>query len=120
MGYVSKVGPNFSEITTLIDPTMNIGAMVSSTQEIGVAEGSAEYIHDNKLRLSYLDNETEVKKGDMIETSGYGDIYPKGIVIGYVDEVIPESHGLSTYATVTPSVDFAQLKKLYIIKEFTD
>lgn len=120
VGYVSKVGPNFSEITTLIDPTMNIGAVVSSTQEIGVAEGQADYIHENKLHLSYLDNETKVKKGDIIETSGYGDIYPKGLVIGYVDEVALESHGLSTYATVTPAVDFTQLKKLYIITSFTD
>ena len=89
-------------------------------QGIGVAEGMAEHIHENKLKVSYLDNETTVKYNDIVETSGYGDIYPKGIVIGYVDEVVPESHGLSTYATIRPAVEINQLKKLYIIKEFSE
>ncbi|MBQ2910701.1 MAG: rod shape-determining protein MreC [Clostridia bacterium] len=120
VGYVSKVGPNFAEITTVLDPSMKIGALISRTQEIGVAEGMAEYIHENKLKLSYLDNETTAKYNDVVETSGYGDIYPKGLVIGYVDEVVPESHGLSTYATVRPAVELSQLKKLYIIKEFSE
>ncbi|MBQ6867801.1 MAG: rod shape-determining protein MreC, partial [Clostridia bacterium] len=61
VGYVSKVGPNFAEITTVLDPSMKIGALISRTQEIGVAEGMAEYIHENKLKLSYLDNETTAK-----------------------------------------------------------
>ena len=120
VGYVSKVGPNFSEITTVLDPSMKIGALISRTQEIGVAEGMAEHIHENKLKVSYLDNETTVKYNDIVETSGYGDIYPKGIVIGYVDKVVPESHGLSTYATIRPAVEINQLKKLYIIKEFSE
>ena len=120
VGYVSKVGPNFAEITTVLDPSMKIGAIISQTQEIGVAEGMAEYIHENKLKVSYLDNETKAKYNDIVETSGYGDIYPKGIVIGYVDQVVPESHGLSTYATIRPAVEINQLKKLYIIKDFSE
>ena len=120
VGYVSKVGPNFAEITTVLDPSMKIGALISQTQEIGVAEGVAEYIHENRLKVSYLDNETKAKYNDIVETSGYGDIYPKGLVIGYVDQVIPETHGLSTYATIRPAVELTQLKKLYIIKDFSD
>ena len=56
----------------------------------------------------------------MVETSGYGDIYPKGIVIGYIDEIKDESHGLSKYAVITPAVDFSKLQKVYVIKDFED
>lgn len=120
VGYVTKVGPNFSEITAITDPTTKIGAIVSETQEIAVAEGDAEYIKENKLRLSYLDNDTEAKKRHVVETSGYGDIYPKGLVIGYIEEIKPETHGLSSYAVINPAVEFTKLKKVYVIKEFTN
>ena len=120
VGYVSKVGPNFSEVTTVIDPAISIGARVSQSQEIVVAEGSSSLTYEKKLRLSYLDNDTESEVRDVGETSGYGDIYPKGIVIGYIDEIKDESHGLSKYAVITPAVDFSKLQKVYVIKDFED
>ena len=117
---VAEVGPNFAEVTTVIDPAISIGARVSQSQEIVVAEGSSSLTYEKKLRLSYLDNDTESEVRDVVETSGYGDIYPKGIVIGYIDEIKDESHGLSKYAVITPAVDFSKLQKVYVIKDFED
>ena len=54
----------------------------------------------------------------MVESSGYGGIFPKGLLIGSITEVLPESHGLSTYAKIQPAVDLDELKKVYSINSF--
>ena len=119
VGYVSKVGYDFAEITVITDPSMKIGVIVTQPQEVAVAEGNAEFIGDGQMRLSYLSNETAAKIMDIVETSGYGDIFPKGLTIGYIDEIAPEVHGMSTYGIINTAVDFTKLKRLYVIKEFS-
>ena len=118
MGYVSSVGYNFCEAKPVTDLSMSIGAIVSRTRETVVAEGSYELSEQGLLRLSYLKNDSDVLVGDMVESSGYGGIFPKGLLIGSITEVLPESHGLSTYAKIQPAVDLDELKKVYIIKSF--
>lgn len=118
MGYVSSVGYNFCEVKPITDLSMSIGAIVSRTRETVVAEGSYELAEQGLLRLSYLKNDSDVLVGDMVESSGYGGIFPKGLLIGSITEVLPESHGLSTYAKIQPAVNLDGLKKVYIIKSF--
>lgn len=118
MGYVSAVGSNFCEVKPVTDLSMSIGAIVSRTRETVVAEGSYELSEQGLLRLSYLKNDSDVLVGDMVESSGYGGIFPKGLLIGSVTEVLPETHGLSSYAKIQPAVDLDGLKKVYIIKSF--
>ena len=40
------------------------------------------------------------------------------LLIGTITEVLPESHGISTYAKVKPAAQLDSLKKVYIIKSF--
>ena len=53
-----------------------------------------------------------------METSGLGGLFPKGLLIGAVVRVETEEHGISNYAVVRPAVDFAGLKRVFIIKDF--
>lgn len=117
-GYVSAVGSNFCEVRPVTDLSMSVGATISRTRETVVAEGSYELCEEGMLRLSYLKNDSDVLAGDAVETSGYGGVFPKGLLIGWVAEVLPESHGLSAYAKVRPAADLSQLKKVYIVKSF--
>ena len=45
-------------------------------------------------------------------------IFPKGIVIGEIQEIIEES-GAITYAKITPAVDFRRIEEVLIITEET-
>lgn len=118
MGYVSTVGLNFCEVKPVTDLSLKVGAVVSRTREVVVAEGSFDLAEEGLLRLSYLKNDSDVLVGDTVETSGYGGVFPKGLLIGTITEVLPESHGISTYAKIRPAVDLSALKKVYIIKSF--
>ena len=110
---------NSCQVKPITDVSVKMGAVVSRTREVVVAEGSFELAGDGLLRLSYLQNDSDVLVGDTVETSGYGGIFPKGLLIGTITEVLPESHGISTYAKIQPAVDLTALKKVYIVKSFT-
>ena len=52
--------------------------------------------------------------GDVVLTSGIGGVYPKGIRVGTVSEVMTSS-GSGVNAIVTPAVDFLHLEEVMVI-----
>ena len=119
VGYVSEVGVNYSQVVEIIDRIAKVACVVSRTRETVVAEGNFELSGEGLLRLSYLKNGTDIQKGDLVETSGYGGMYPKGLAVGRVREVLPESHGISSYAVVEPTVDLSSLTYVFVVKDYT-
>lgn len=118
VGYVSELGTTWCNITTLLDSSCEVGALVTRTQDIGVMEGDFSLAADGKAKVSYLSNEVKLSSGDSVVTSGIGGIFPAGILAGYIEEIKPESHGISQYAIMETAVDFSALKNVFVITEF--
>ena len=57
-------------------------------------------------------------RGNLVVTSGVGGAYPRGLIIGTVEEVLQESDGISIYATIRPAADILHLTDVMIIKSF--
>lgn len=118
VGYVSDLGTTWCKVTTLLDSSCEIGALVTRTQDVGVMEGDFSLATDGYCKVSYLSNDVTLNSGDSIITSGIGGVFPAGIVIGNVIEIKPEAHGISQFAVVEPAVDFDELKYVFIVTEF--
>lgn len=118
VGYVSEVGINWCIVTTVIDTGMEAAAIVSRTREVASAEGDYELMQDGKFKLSYLEKDTAIVRGDTVETSGFGGLFPKGILIGRVEEIKSEAHGITKYAILSPVVDLSDVDSVLIIKSF--
>ncbi len=118
VGYISELGTTWCKVTTLLDSSCEIGAIVTRTQDIGVIEGDFTLSQNGMCKVSYLSNEVQLSSGDSVVTSGIGGIFPSGLLAGYVVEIKPESHGISQYAVVETAVDFSNLKNVFIITEF--
>lgn len=117
-GYVSEVGPTWSEVTAVTDTNMSAGAMVTRTRDVMVCEGDFELMKKGQLRLSYVSNDAVLYAGDTVETSGLGGLFPKGIMIGTVSSIGVETHGVSKYAVITPFVDVDKLTTVFVVKSF--
>ena len=72
----------------------------------------------NRAKLSYLTEEAQIFEDDSVQTSGKGGTYPRGLVIGTVDQVLSEANGQVEYATVEPAAKLKQLSQVFIIKSF--
>lgn len=120
LGFVSEVTDNTCEVTSITDPKMQCGALVTRTRETAIAEGDYNLMTRGALRLSYLREDSKVIVGDTVETSGRGGVFPKGILIGTVESVQPEESGLSYYAVIKPFVSVDSVSSVSIITEYTD
>ena len=54
--------------------------------------------------------------GDVLETSGLGGNYPKGILIGTVKEIEDDVSGYSQYAIIDTAVDFERIREVMVIR----
>jgi len=84
-----------------------------------VVEGDISLRESEKCKMSYLPRETQLQPGDMIVSSGLGGAFPKNIIIGTVENVILEDHGVSSYAVIVPYTDISSLRNVYVVTDFT-
>ena len=120
VGYVSEVYSNTCEVTTVIDVEMQCGALITRTRETAIAEGNYDLMAEGNLRLSYLTEDSSVVIGDTVETSGRGGLFPKGVMIGTVESVLPEENGISYYAVIKPFANVDTVSSVSIVTDFTD
>jgi rod shape-determining protein MreC len=110
VGRVVVASARAAKVQLLIDRNAAAGALIERTRAQGVALGNGT----DRLRLEYLSGSAEMVKGDIVVTSGIDGIYPKGFVIGTIEQV--ERVG-GSYGTVTirPAVDFARLEEVLTV-----
>ena len=118
VGLISAAGTNWATILTLVDTDTSLGAQVFRTGDLGLAQGNFSLMGENRLRLEYLSADTQLLGGDLVVTSGLGEYYPAGLVIGSVEEVQADSSGAASYAVLVPAVDFGALEEVFIIRSF--
>ena len=66
-------------------------------------------------RMINIPRNADVVEGDVIVTSGFGGIYPKGIIVGRVNRLENDGGGLLKYAVLEPAVDFQKLEDVAVI-----
>ncbi|MCJ7855894.1 rod shape-determining protein MreC [Lachnospiraceae bacterium NSJ-143] len=117
VGRITECGYIYSKVEAIIDSRSSVSAMSLRTGDLGVVKGDYTLMNDGLCRMEYIDAESEIMKGDEIVTSHLSDIFPPGITIGYVKEVITDENGLTKYAVIEPSVDFKHLTTLLVITD---
>lgn len=117
VGLVYEVGESWSKVISIIDQKSSVGfEMLKVTDDYdGIISGTTKY----ELIGELYDPQAVVREGDYIVTSGLG-MYPKGILIGKIDEVIIDKDLLLNKIKVTPVVDFKKINKVMVIPYIED
>lgn len=120
VGKITETGYTYSKAQSILDNRSSVAAMSLRTGDLGVVRGDYSLMDDGLCRMEYIDAESEIMKGDEIVTSYLSDIYPTGLTIGYVKEIVTDTNGLTKYAIIEPQVDFKHLSTLLVITEAFD
>jgi rod shape-determining protein MreC len=118
VGYISGLGVTSSKVTTILSPSLEIGAVDKETRDGGTLFGEISSAKSGYTRLNYLSRECEVTVGDIVVTSGFGTVFPKNLIIGEVHEIRAESENISLYAEVEPAADIKNCTDVFIITDF--
>ena len=117
VGHVTEAGPNFSKVQLILDPRSSVGTLVQRPESrvTGIVEGDME--NPTMPRMVSIPKTADVVENDIIVTSGFGGVYPKGIVVGRVQVIKNEEGGLLKYAVMEPAVNFQKLEEVAVIVE---
>lgn len=111
VGRVVRVTANFSKVLLITDPNSAVAARLAASRESGILIGQRE----RDLRFSLVDPETPVGPGEQVVTSGLGGIFPGGIPVGVVSQVVPDETALEKQILVRPTVDFSRLSDVLVV-----
>ena len=115
VGYVYRLGPNYADVLTILDPNNRVDALIERTRIHGIVEGIFNY----RCSMKYVNIDESVEVGDKLLTAGVGGVYPKGIKVGMVTKIDREVSDLNLGIELTPSVDFNKLEEVIILLPLT-
>ncbi|RKD27977.1 rod shape-determining protein MreC [Caminicella sporogenes DSM 14501] len=112
VGLVYEVGQNWSKVISIMDNKSRVSFEVLSVDEnnIGFINGKGK----ENLVGYLIDPQKNIDVGEEIITSGLG-IYPRGILIGKVVDVIAKKDELLKTVIVKPAVNFKKIDRVLVI-----
>ena len=115
VGRVVEAGPNSSKVQLILDPRSSVGTIVQRAESrvTGIVQGDMD--NPTMPQMVNIPNNADVVEGDVIVTSGFGGIYPKGIIVGLVSSLKNDDGGLLKIGVLESAVDFQKLEDVMVI-----
>lgn len=113
IGRVVEVYSDTAKVMMVTDPLSSIPSIIQSSSASGLVKGQV----GAGLVMDQIPQEIEVKKGEMVVTSGLGGEYPKGLVLGKVESITKKNNSIFQSASLRTMLDFKSLERVQLIKE---
>ena len=113
VGIVSKVTPHHALVMSILNSHSSISCRLRGSEYFGYLKWKG----GNPLQ-AYMDDvprHAHIKKGDIVETSGFSAVFPAGIFLGKVSRIKNSSDGLAYELEILLSTDLANLRCVNVI-----
>ncbi len=111
VGQIAEVGQSAARVLLLTDRNSGIDAVIQRSRARGIVQGALQ----EGCSMEYLRPGEDVIVGDRVMTSGLDGIFPKGIVIGEVSELLFRHRGLLRAAVVRPHTQLDRIEEVLIV-----
>ena len=113
VGQTTVVNTRSAKVLLLTDNASAIDAIVQSSRVAGIIEGSG----DGGLKMRYAERSPDkiVRAGERVIASGLDGVYPKGTLIGVVQEAAEHGSALFQNISVKPSVAVQRLENVQVL-----
>ncbi len=114
VGRVAAVTMQWSDVMLLVDANSSTDVLVQRTRARARVRG---FGGDRQLgiQVEYLSRTADVQPGDVLVTSGVGEVFPKGLRVGKVMATETRAFGLYQNATIEPAVDVGKLEDVLVV-----
>jgi rod shape-determining protein MreC len=110
-GQIIEISAHYSKVMLIIDRNSAVDALVQRSRARGVIKGTSE----DQCGFEYVLQKHDVQIGDTVVASGLDGVYPKGLRIGWVSDVVKREPEIFLDITVTPFIDFEKLEEVLIV-----
>lgn len=112
VGRIINTSANTAEVLLITDREGALSVMVQNTRTVGVVEGDGETDSLNMIHVAY---DAAIENYQQVITSGYGGVFPKGLLVGYINSIDLQSDGLMLNIGVRSYVDFNRLEEVMVL-----
>lgn len=121
VGKTVAVSPRTADVLLLSDPGCKVSAQITRTGAFGIVSGrGTSWKGQASCEIEFVNKNTSTRAGDEVVTSGLGGVFPKGLLIGYIDHVDMDKSGLYQVAQVVPRADLGGLDYIFVVAERSD
>lgn len=110
------------KLLTGFDQFNRISAMISREEGknvFGMIEGFDEETDSLMFRI-IEESDKDIKEDELIVSSGMGGVFPAGVTIGTVKEVVSDQYGLTQIALVEPAADMYDINHVIVLDREID
>lgn len=115
VGRVLRVGSFHADVQLLVDANFHLDVLMQRTRVRGILKGFA----DGQCVLNLHQN-SDVRIGDTLVTSGLVSGFPKGVPVGRVQRISYKTDNVTQVVTVQPWVDYRSLEEVMVLSNEDD
>ncbi len=112
VGKITKIYPNSSEVELILDKNNKINAEIQEIETKGIVQGE----FGTSVSINMISQTAKVEKGQTVITSGLGNVFPRGLLIGYVKDISTTMDQLFQKASLELPIQFNNLRMVWVIK----
>lgn len=112
MGQIIHVGPFSSTVLLITDPSHALPVQLNRNGLRAIAVGTGR---DNVLLLEHLPTNADIKRGDLVVSSGLGHRFPRGYPVGTIADIGLEPGESFARVEVTPSAHLGQSREVLLV-----
>lgn len=114
VGQIIETSENFCSVMSILNMNTRISARLKSSGQVGTLRWDGNDYQIGKLLD--IPSHVQIRRGDTVVTSGYSHIYPRGELIGVVEDYSIGEGDNFYQVDVRFSVDYNSLYHVYIVK----
>jgi len=113
VGKVAAVYAHTAQVLLITDPSCGVGCILEQSRIQGILKGAGV----EQCSLHYIMDDQKVAAGEAVVTSGLDQVYPKGLLVGYVARA--ESGNIYQRIAVKPAASLSRLENVLVLFEST-
>jgi rod shape-determining protein MreC len=115
VGRVERVNPTSAKVRLINDLNSSVGVRLQTeARTTGVLRGQSQ---GNSMVIAFIRQDDPIQQGDTVLTSGQGEVFPEGLVVGKVARVERKDADPFQAAVVDPAVAMDKLERLYVLAD---
>jgi rod shape-determining protein MreC len=115
VGRVERVNPTSAKVRLINDLNSSVGVRLQTeARTTGVLRGQSQ---GNSMVIAFIRQDDPIQQGDTVLTSGQGEVFPEGLVVGRVARVERKDADPFQAAVVDPAVAMDKLERLYVLAD---
>lgn len=112
VGQIVEVGTTNSRVLLISDIIHAIPVRISRNNVRMIASGTGVL---NELSLNHVSHSGDIQEGDLLVSSGLGNIFPEGYPVGTVSKIVRDESKPFASVTAKPSAQLDRLKYLLLL-----